>query len=86
MIISPNHATTINLSRENKRGAKMINDNMLKLNIQFFSEDETTEETIENGQENSDTEEKVKTYTEDEFNEKLQNELTRRLKQRPGLQ
>ncbi|UXR73304.1 DUF4355 domain-containing protein [Staphylococcus sp. IVB6238] len=60
----------------------MNNDNMLKLNIQFFSEDETTEETIDNGQENTEAEEKVKAYTEDEFNEKLQSELTRRLKQK----
>lgn len=54
--------------------------NMLKLNLQFFAEEPGDNAQTSEGQEKQDTPEKV--YSEEEFNQRLNSELQRRLKQK----
>lgn len=54
--------------------------NMLKLKLQFFAEEPGDNAQTSEGQEKQDTPEKV--YSEEEFNQRLNSELQRRLKQK----
>ncbi|HDA6189702.1 DUF4355 domain-containing protein [Staphylococcus aureus] len=56
----------------------------LKLKLQFFAEESENEnEEVENDvDEESESEQDEKTYTEEEFNKRLNDELSRRLKQK----
>lgn len=54
--------------------------NMLKLKLQFFAEEPRDNAQTSEGQEKQDTPEKV--YSEEEFNQRLNSELQRRLKQK----
>ena len=54
--------------------------NMLKLKLQFFAEEPGDNAKTSEGQEKQDTPEKV--YSEEEFNQRLNSELQRRLKQK----
>lgn len=54
--------------------------NMLKLKLQFFAEEPGDNTQTSEGQEKQDTPEKV--YSEEEFNQRLNSELQRRLKQK----
>ncbi|MEB7398747.1 DUF4355 domain-containing protein [Staphylococcus epidermidis] len=54
--------------------------NMLKLKLQFFAEEPGDNAQTPEGQEKQDTPEKV--YSEEEFNQRLNSELQRRLKQK----
>ena len=54
--------------------------NMLKLKLQFFAEEPEDNAQTSEGQEKQDTPEKV--YSEEEFNQRLNSELQRRLKQK----
>lgn len=54
--------------------------NMLKLKLQFFAEEPGDNAQTSEGQEKQDTLEKV--YSEEEFNQRLNSELQRRLKQK----
>ncbi|MCG1421584.1 DUF4355 domain-containing protein [Staphylococcus epidermidis] len=54
--------------------------NMLKLKLQFFAEELGDNAQTSEGQEKQDTPEKV--YSEEEFNQRLNSELQRRLKQK----
>lgn len=54
--------------------------NMLKLKLQFFAEEPGDNAQTTEGQEKQDTPEKV--YSEEEFNQRLNSELQRRLKQK----
>ena len=54
--------------------------NMLKLKSQFFAEEPGDNAQTSEGQEKQDTPEKV--YSEEEFNQRLNSELQRRLKQK----
>lgn len=54
--------------------------NMLKLKLQFFAEETGDNAQTSEGQEKQDTPEKV--YSEEEFNQRLNSELQRRLKQK----
>lgn len=54
--------------------------NMLKLKLQFFAEEPGDNAQKSEGQEKQDTPEKV--YSEEEFNQRLNSELQRRLKQK----
>ncbi|MBM6328270.1 DUF4355 domain-containing protein [Staphylococcus epidermidis] len=54
--------------------------NMLKLKLQFFEEEPGDNAQTSEGQEKQDTPEKV--YSEEEFNQRLNSELQRRLKQK----
>lgn len=54
--------------------------NMLKLKLQFFAEEPGDNAQTSEGQEKQDTTEKV--YSEEEFNQRLNSELQRRLKQK----
>ncbi|WP_241967329.1 DUF4355 domain-containing protein [Staphylococcus epidermidis] len=53
---------------------------MLKLKLQFFAEEPGDNAQTSEGQEKQDTPEKV--YSEEEFNQRLNSELQRRLKQK----
>ncbi|MBF2188644.1 DUF4355 domain-containing protein [Staphylococcus epidermidis] len=54
--------------------------NMLKLKLQFFAEEPGDNAQTSEGQEKQDTPKKV--YSEEEFNQRLNSELQRRLKQK----
>lgn len=54
--------------------------NMLKLKLEFFAEEPGDNAQTSEGQEKQDTPEKV--YSEEEFNQRLNSELQRRLKQK----
>ena len=54
--------------------------NMLKLKLQVFAEEPGDNAQTSEGQEKQDTPEKV--YSEEEFNQRLNSELQRRLKQK----
>ena len=54
--------------------------NMLKLKLQIFAEEPGDNAQTSEGQEKQDTPEKV--YSEEEFNQRLNSELQRRLKQK----
>ena len=54
--------------------------NILKLKLQFFAEEPGDNAQTSEGQEKQDTPEKV--YSEEEFNQRLNSELQRRLKQK----
>lgn len=54
--------------------------NMLKLKLQFFAQEPGDNAQTSEGQEKQDTPEKV--YSEEEFNQRLNSELQRRLKQK----
>ena len=54
----------------------MLKDNMLRLNMQYFAEEEATEDPIEDSAEEQ-SEEEPKTFTEDELNEKIEKRLAR---------
>ena len=54
--------------------------NMLKLKLQFFAEEPGDNAQTSEGQEKQDTPEKV--YSEEDFNQRLNSELQRRLKQK----
>ncbi|HEC2173971.1 TPA: DUF4355 domain-containing protein [Staphylococcus delphini] len=63
----------------------MNTQDKLKFNLQFFSEDLNKDSLNDDGKPKDtdlDSDEEIKTYTEEEFNKRLHDELSRRMKQK----
>ncbi|MBA8777740.1 phage capsid protein, partial [Staphylococcus schleiferi subsp. coagulans] len=64
----------------------MNTQDKLKFNLQFFSEDLNKDNLNDDHPKTKDTDlgsdEEMKTFTEEEFNKRLQDELSRRMKQK----